>query len=64
LAQPVNALTEDFRTFNTRFVVKKKKIVLTLARVVADTTMTIEKMERARLEYDAYKLWLKVGAFA
>lgn len=45
LSAPVNSLMEDFKTFNTR--------------VVADTALTVQKMEKARLEYDAYRLWLK-----
>eukprot|EP00047_Mylnosiga_fluctuans_P005377 m.240120 g.240120 ORF g.240120 m.240120 type:complete len:489 (+) comp13613_c0_seq1:68-1534(+) len=45
LTTPVNALVDDFKTFNNH--------------VVADTSLTIEKMEKARLEYDAYKLWMK-----
>lgn len=45
LAAPMTSLVDDFRTFNTR--------------VVADTSTTIERMDRARLESDAYNLWLK-----
>lgn len=45
LAGPMTSLVDDFRTFNTR--------------VVADTSTTIARMDRARLESDAYNLWLK-----